>query len=62
MILANCWVITMDDAGTEHRSGWVQIDDGLVTATGSGQPPGPGQNLHGAVVTPGFVKDRREHV
>ncbi len=36
VILANCWVVTMDDAGTEHRSGWLQIEDGLVVATGSG--------------------------
>ena len=55
MILANCWVVTMDDAGTEHRSGWLQIDDGRVTANGGGAPPEPGEDLHGAVVTPGLV-------
>ena len=34
MILGNCWVVTMDDAGTEHEHGWVAIDDGLVAAVG----------------------------
>jgi 8-oxoguanine deaminase len=57
MILANCRVVTMDDAGTEHESGWVQIEDGLIAETGSGKPPESeaAEDLHGAVVTPGLV-------
>ncbi|HEY7398669.1 MAG TPA: 8-oxoguanine deaminase [Gaiellaceae bacterium] len=56
MILANCRVVTMDDAGTEHERGWVQIEDGLVAATGSGEPPpGDARDLRGAIVTPGLV-------
>ena len=56
MILANCRVVTMDDAGTEHERGWIRIDDGLVAATGAGDPPdGASEDLRGAVVTPGLV-------
>ncbi|HEY2776521.1 MAG TPA: 8-oxoguanine deaminase [Gaiellaceae bacterium] len=55
MILGNCWVVTMDDAGTEHQHGWIRIDDGLVTEIGSGSAPGGADDLGGAVVTPGLV-------
>jgi cytosine/adenosine deaminase-related metal-dependent hydrolase len=57
VILANCRVVTMDDTGTEHESGWVQIEDGLIAETGSGKHPESeaAEDLHGAVVTPGLV-------
>ncbi len=55
MILSNGWLVTMDDAGTEHRQGWLRIEDGLVAELGSGDPPAAGEDLHGAVVTPGLV-------
>lgn len=55
MIVGNCTVVTMDDDRTEYASGWVQIEDGLVAAVGDGEPPGPYEDLHGAVVTPGLV-------
>jgi cytosine/adenosine deaminase-related metal-dependent hydrolase len=55
MILANGWIVTMDDAGTEHERGWVRIEDGLVAGVGAGDPPGPASDLGGAVVTPGLV-------
>ena len=55
MILGNCWLVTMDDAGTEHRSGWIRIEDGLVAETGEGVAPAGAEDLGGAVVTPGFV-------
>src|SRR6266516_3808833 len=55
VILENCWLVTMDDAGSEYARGWLQIEDGLVAALGAGDPPEPGEDLHGAVVTPGFV-------
>jgi len=45
----------MDDAGTEHQRGWVAIDGGLVTGVGAGDPPEPGEDLRGALVTPGLV-------
>jgi cytosine/adenosine deaminase-related metal-dependent hydrolase len=55
MILGNCWVVTMDDAGTEHRQGWIRIEDGLVAQIGAGAAPEGAEDLGGAVVTPGFV-------
>jgi cytosine/adenosine deaminase-related metal-dependent hydrolase len=45
----------MDAAGTEHERGWIRIEDGLVAELGAGDPPGPADDLHGAVVTPGLV-------
>jgi len=43
----NCWLVTMDDAGTEHRHGWIRIEDGLVAETGSGEAPGGAEDLGG---------------
>jgi cytosine/adenosine deaminase-related metal-dependent hydrolase len=45
----------MDDAGTEHRQGWIRIEDGLVAELGSGEAPAGAEDLRGSVVTPGFV-------
>ena len=36
MLLANAWVATMDDAGSEYRDGWVLVEDGLVSAWAAG--------------------------
>jgi cytosine/adenosine deaminase-related metal-dependent hydrolase len=55
MILGNAWVVTMDDAGTEHRRGFVRIEDGLIAEIGEGDAPEGAEDLGGAVVTPGFV-------
>ena len=55
MILGNCWLVTMDEAGTEHRHGWIRIEDGLVAAIGAGAAPDGAEDLNGSVVTPGFV-------
>src|SRR6185503_18580175 len=56
-LYANGWVVTMDDAGTEHREGWVLVDDAVVAATGTGAEPEHEErvDLGGAVVTPGLV-------
>jgi len=35
--------------------GWIRLAGNLIDAVGSGQPPGPGTDLHGAWVLPGFV-------
>ena len=40
-LLANGWIMTMDDAGTEHQSGWVLVDGSVVSAVGAGAAPGP---------------------
>jgi cytosine/adenosine deaminase-related metal-dependent hydrolase len=55
MILRNAYVVVMDDAGTEHEDGWIQIEEGRVSGVGVGEPPGPAEDLGGAVVTPGLV-------
>jgi cytosine/adenosine deaminase-related metal-dependent hydrolase len=55
VILENCWLVTMDDAGSEHTRGWLRVEDGLIAALGAGDPPERGEDLHGAVVTPGLI-------
>ena len=54
-VLANAHVVTMDDAGTEIPGGWVRIEDGFVAEIGAGEPPEPGDDLAGAVVTPALI-------
>jgi cytosine/adenosine deaminase-related metal-dependent hydrolase len=51
------YVVTMDDAGTEHEDGWLLESDGLIEAVGGGEPPEAEArtDLNGALVTPGFV-------
>ena len=39
VILANAWIVTMDDAGTEYERGWLRIENGLVAELGPGDPP-----------------------
>ena len=36
VILANAWVVTMDDAGSEFERGFVRIEDGLMAEVGAG--------------------------
>ena len=51
------WIVTCDDAGTEHADGWVLVEDGFVADVGAGEPPvaDAGEELGGAIVTPGLV-------
>ena len=51
----NAWIVTMDDAGTEHKHGWLRVEDGLVAEVGAGDAEGAFEDLGGAVVTPGLV-------
>jgi len=55
MILGNAWVVTCDDNRTEHVRGWLRIEAGLIAETGAGPAPDGGEDLGGAVVTPGLV-------
>jgi cytosine/adenosine deaminase-related metal-dependent hydrolase len=56
VIYANAYLVTMDDDGTEYQNGWLRVEDGLVAAVAAGEPPpGPREDLGGAVVTPGLV-------
>jgi cytosine/adenosine deaminase-related metal-dependent hydrolase len=56
-LLTGAHVLTMDDAGTELEDGWILIEDGFVSAVGSGEAPSADErtSLGGAVVTPGLV-------
>jgi len=38
-LLHNAYVVVMDDAATEHESGWVLLADDLVAQVGSGPQP-----------------------
>ncbi len=55
MIYSNAWIVTMDDAQTEHERGWLRVADGAIAEVGAGEPPEAGDDLRGAVVTPGLV-------
>jgi 8-oxoguanine deaminase len=56
-LFTNARVVVMDDAGTEHESGWVLVENGVVAATGGGSEPEADEriDLRGALVTPGLV-------
>ena len=56
-LYANGWLVTMDDAGTEHESGWVLVDGSEILSLGTGAEPAGlvRVDLNGAVVTPGLV-------
>jgi cytosine/adenosine deaminase-related metal-dependent hydrolase len=56
-LYAGGWIVTCDDAGTEHPSGWVLVNGGVVAAVGDGEEPEADERveLAGAVVTPGLV-------
>jgi cytosine/adenosine deaminase-related metal-dependent hydrolase len=56
-LYANAWVVTMDDDRTEHKSGWLLVEDGFVRDVGGGEEPVADErvDLKGALVTPGLV-------
>ena len=56
-LYAGGWIVTCDDAGTEHESGWLLVEDGLVTGAGGGEEPEADDrvDLGGALLTPGLV-------
>jgi len=56
-LYANGWVVTMDGSDSEHPSGWVLVDDGLIAGVGGGEEPLAHERIdvRGAVVTPGLV-------
>jgi len=56
-LLVNGHVVTMDDEGTEHTSGWILLEDGLVRELGADTPPEADEvhDVNGAVVTPGLI-------
>jgi cytosine/adenosine deaminase-related metal-dependent hydrolase len=52
-VYANARILTMDDAGTEHERGFVRVSEGLIAEVGAGDAEG--EDLGGAIVTPGLV-------
>jgi 8-oxoguanine deaminase len=56
-LFAGGWIVACDEAGTEHESGWLAVEDGIIVALGSGEEPDADDrvDLAGAVVTPGLV-------
>jgi cytosine/adenosine deaminase-related metal-dependent hydrolase len=56
-LYAGGWIVTCDAEGTEHPSGWLLVEDGVVAAVGTGGEPDADERLElsGAVVTPGLV-------
>ena len=60
-LYANGWVVTMDDAGTEHPDGWVLVDGAEIVAVGGGEEPGERLSGYhridcsGGVIAPGLV-------
>jgi cytosine/adenosine deaminase-related metal-dependent hydrolase len=53
----NGWIVTCDEAGTEHESGWLLVDGGAIAGVGPGAAPMADDlvDLGGAIVTPGLV-------
>ena len=56
-LYANGWIVTCDDAETEHESGWLLVEGSVVSAVGTGAAPKADEtvDLAGAVLTPGLV-------
>jgi cytosine/adenosine deaminase-related metal-dependent hydrolase len=57
LLLADAYVVTMDDDGTEHDGGWVLVADGRIEAVGASERPRADKTVSvgGSVVTPGLV-------
>jgi N-acetylglucosamine-6-phosphate deacetylase len=41
--------------GGELRRGWLRVEGGRIAALGEGDAPGPGRDLGGALLAPGFI-------
>jgi cytosine/adenosine deaminase-related metal-dependent hydrolase len=56
-LFARGHVVTMDDGGIEHASGWLLVENDLIVSVGGGDEPEADEriDLAGAVVTPGLV-------
>ena len=56
-LFANARVVTLDDEGTEHETGWLLVEGGFVQDVGGDAEPTADErvDLAGAVVTPGLV-------
>jgi cytosine/adenosine deaminase-related metal-dependent hydrolase len=57
LIIEGCAIATMDDAGTEYRTGHIVVTDGVITAVGEGAATDSGTVIdgRGCLATPGLV-------
>lgn len=59
-LFEHAWILTMDDAFTEHRDGWLLVTGGTIAALGGGEYTG-GERIderidcRGGILLPGFV-------
>ena len=56
-LYANGWIVTMDDAGTEHPHGWVLVDGAVIVAVGAGEEP----DEHNRGLPPDRLRRRGDH-
>jgi len=58
-LFTNAWILTLDDAFTEHNPGWLLVEDDRIAALGSGEPPealgAEIQDFGGDILMPGMV-------
>jgi cytosine/adenosine deaminase-related metal-dependent hydrolase len=56
-LYSGCWILACDEAETEHESGWLLVEDGVIAAVGARDEPEADErvDLSGTVVTPGLV-------
>lgn len=57
LLLTNAWLLTMDAALTQHRTGWLLVEGDRIAALGDGPPPPADQvvDMGGDVVMPGMI-------
>ena len=60
VLVEGCAIATVDAAGTEHASGWLSADDGVIAGVGAGAPPADAAadvriDGRGLLATPGLV-------
>ncbi|MGN0773529.1 MAG: amidohydrolase [Candidatus Ventricola sp.] len=59
-LFEHAWILTMDDAFTEHRDGWLLVSGGTIEALGGGAYAGQSKideriDCRGGILLPGFV-------
>lgn len=59
VVVENCYIATMDPAGTEHVCGHLVIEEGVISAVGEGRAPqvegARRVDASGCLATPGLV-------
>jgi 8-oxoguanine deaminase len=57
LVIENCAIATVDQAGTEYARGHIVVEDGRITALGEGSGPQADQRIDagGCLATPGLI-------